>query len=117
MSCGSPVRSTYAVVPRALRLAELRYHLFGSGKVPVDLVDVVRPVDQLPLLVVERDEEVLRVHELADDLVDRPVELLHVLRRARQLRDAVQRALHLGGAACLLDAATTSSIARYEQLV
>ena len=36
-------------------------------KVFVDLVDVVGEVDELPLLVVEGDEEVVRVHQLADD--------------------------------------------------
>ena len=71
------------------------------GEVGVDVVDAVRPVDQLPLLVVDGDVEVLGVHELADDLVDRPVELLHVLSGARQLGDAVQRVLHLGGARLL----------------
>ena len=41
--------------------------------------------------------EVARVHELADDSVDRPVELLQVAGRARQLGDPVQGLLHLGG--------------------
>ena len=41
--------------------------------------------------------EVARVHELGDDTVDRPVELLQVAGRARQLGDPVQGLLHLGG--------------------
>ena len=65
------------------------------GNVGIDLVDVIGEADQLPLLVVERDVEVVRVHQLADDGVHRPVELLQVLRRARELGDAVERGLHL----------------------
>jgi hypothetical protein len=39
------------------------------------------------ILVVEGDVEVARDHQLADDGVHRPVELLQVLRRARELGD------------------------------
>ena len=94
ISCGSPVRSTYAGHPARLTAAELD-PLVRVGPVVVELVDPVGVVDQLPLLVVERDVEVVRVHQLADDGVHRPVELLQVLRRARELGDAVQRGLHL----------------------
>ena len=83
-------------MPRASAAAELLPPV-RIGEVGVDLVDVVRPVDQPALLVVERDIEVARVHELADDTVDRPVELLQVVGRARQLGDPVQGFLHLGG--------------------
>ena len=69
----------------------------GVGPIGIELVDVERPVDQLPPLVVERDVEVVRVHELADDAVDRGVERLHVLRGARRLGDAVQGVLDLLG--------------------
>ena len=58
------------------------------GPIDVHLVVPVGPVDQLPFLVVESNEEVPRVHELADDGVHGPVELLHVFCRARELRDA-----------------------------
>jgi hypothetical protein len=98
--------------PARVTLAELkplvRVRLFR-----IDRVDEVRPVDPLPLLVVERDEEVFGVHELSDDLVDRAVELLHVLGRARQLGDAVQGFLHL---LCVF-APHASSIARPERVV
>ena len=73
----------------------------GGRPVDVHLVLPVGPVDQLPLLVEERDEEVVGVHELADDGVHRPVELLHVLGRARELGDPVERRLHLLGAPSL----------------
>ena len=69
----------------------------GVRHIHLDLVDVVGPADQLALLVIEGDEEVVRVHQLADDRVHLPVELLHVLRRARQLGDAVQPGLNLLG--------------------
>ena len=71
--------------------------LVRVGDVLEDLVVVVRKVDPLPLLVVERDEEVVREHQLADDGLDGAVELLHVPGRAGQLGDAVQRGLHLVG--------------------
>jgi len=78
----------------------------GSGRDGVDgvieLVDVVGPADQLPVGVVQRDEAVVREHQLADDAVHRPVELLHVARRARELGDAVQRQLDLLRALTLL---------------
>ena len=83
-----------------LALAE-RIPLVGVRDVEVDLVDVVGPADQLPLVVVQRDEEVVRVHELADDGVHLAVELLHVLRRARELGDPVQRRLNPLGASAV----------------
>ena len=83
-------------MPRALAAAELLPPV-RIGEVGVDLVDVVRPVDQPALLVVEREIEVAGVHQLADDSVDRPVELLQVAGCARQLGDPVQSLLHLGG--------------------
>src|SRR5438067_6459403 len=91
---------------RAPRVAAAEFvSLVGVGDVEVDGVDVIREADPLALLVVERNEEVLRIHELPDDLVDRAVELLHVLGRARQLGNAVQGVLHPGGARLLcLDA-------------
>ena len=67
------------------------------GEVGGDLVDVVRPADQPALLVVEREIEVARVHELGDNTVDRPVELLQVAGCAGQLGDPVQGPLHLAG--------------------
>ena len=73
----------------------------GVRHVEVQLVDVVRPADQLPLLVIERDEEVARVHQLADHAVHGPVELLHVLCGARQLGDSVEPGLDLVGVAAL----------------
>ncbi len=82
--------------PRRFALAELE-PLVRIGEIELVLVDVVRPIDQAALLVVERDEDVPRVHELAYDGVDRPVELLHVLGSARELSDAIQSVLHLGG--------------------
>ena len=54
----------------------------------VDRVDVVREAERVPRLVVDGDEEVLGVHELADDAMDLHVEALHVLRRTRRLGDA-----------------------------
>ena len=68
------------------------------GEVGGQLIDVIGPADQLPLLVVERDEEVGRRHQVRDDGVHRSVELLHVLCRARELGDPVERGLHLLGA-------------------
>ena len=91
------MRSTYAVDPARVARAEL-IPLVGVRNIEIDLVDVVRPADQLPLLVIEGDEEVARVHQLADDRVHGAVELLHVLRRARQLGDSVERGLNLVGA-------------------
>ena len=73
----------------------------GVGRVGIELVDVERPVDQLPPVVVERDVEVVRVHEPADDAVYRRVELLHVVGGARRLGDAVEGVLDLLGAAAL----------------
>ena len=81
-------------------LAE-RLPLVRVGEVDVDLVDVIRPADQLPRVVVQRDEEVVRVHQRADDGVHLAIELLQVARRARKLGDPVQRRLNLLGAAAL----------------
>src|SRR5690349_3786410 len=66
------------------------------GEVVLLFVLDVRPADQLALFVPERDEEIPREHELPHDLVGRAVELLHVLRRARKLGNAVQGVLHPG---------------------
>ena len=77
-------------LPRPHRLPHVRV-----GDVLVHLVAVERPVHPLAFLVVQHDVEVLRVHELADDAVDLGVELLHVLRGARDLRDAVEGVLDL----------------------
>ena len=63
--------------------------------VVVHLVDEERVVHRLARFVVQDDVEVPRVHELADDRVDRPVELAHVLRRARRLGDPVEGCLDL----------------------
>ena len=73
----------------------------GVGPIGIQLVDVERPVDHLPSFVVERDEEVVRVHQLADDAVYRRVELLHIVGGARRLGDAVEGVLDLLGAAAL----------------
>jgi hypothetical protein len=85
------VRRYAPCLPRADRVPLVRIGEIVVG----DLVDVIGPVHELALLVVQGDIEVPRVHELADDLVDRAVELLHVLRGARELRDAVKRVLDL----------------------
>ena len=77
-----------------------RRHGLGRG---VDLVHAVGVRDQVGVRVVQRDVEVLRVHELADDGVDRPVELVDVLGRARRRRDAVERRLQLLGPLALRD--------------
>ena len=63
------------------------------GQVLVDRVDVVREVDGLAVRVVQGDVEVAGIHELADDLVDRAVEVVHVGGRAGRLGDAVERLL------------------------
>jgi hypothetical protein len=63
--------------------------------VQVDLVDVVREVDRLALLVVQRDVEVRGGHQFADDLVDGRVERRHIAGGAGRLGDAIQRALDL----------------------
>ena len=67
----------------------------GVGKIGIDLIAVEREVDQLALFVVQRDVEVVRVHQLADDLVDLGVERRHVLGCARRLGDAIQGGLDL----------------------
>ena len=95
-SCGSPVRRRTPSPPWP-RPRRTPSHWLGSGS-RVELVDVVRPADQLPVLVVQRDEEVVRVHELAHDGVHLAVELLHVLDRARELGDPEERRLHAFGA-------------------
>jgi hypothetical protein len=80
--------------PARLAAAELD-PLVRLGPIIVELVCPVGVVDQLSLVVVERDVEVVRVHQLADDAMHRPVELLHVPSRARELGDAVERGLHV----------------------
>ena len=67
------------------------------GNIGINLVAVEREVDQLPFFVVQRDVEVVRVHQLADDLVDLGVERGHVLGGARRLGDAIQGGLDLLG--------------------
>src|SRR5204863_4255484 len=52
--------------PSPLTIAELK-PFAGVGPIVVELVCPIRPVDQLPLLVVQRDEEVPRRHELPDN--------------------------------------------------
>ncbi len=59
----------------------------------VDRVHVVGEVDRLAIVVVERDVEVLGVHEPRDRLVDDAIELRQILGGARRLRDAVQGGL------------------------
>ena len=83
--------------PPGLTLAE-RIPPARVRDVDVDLVDVVGEADQLPLVVIERDEEVVREHELAHDGVHLAVELLHVPRRARELGDPVKGCLNALGA-------------------
>src|SRR5439155_23527490 len=84
--------------PPGLAFAE-RIPPMWIGEVAIEFVDVVRPADQLPLLVIEGDVEVVRVHQFADDGVYRPVELLQVPRRARQLRYAIEGVLNVLGSA------------------
>ena len=67
----------------------------GVGDVAVDLIHVVREVDRVAFRVIERDIEVVRVHQLADDRVDLPIEVLHVLGGARRLGDPVEGGLDL----------------------
>ena len=70
-------------------------------EVGVDRVDVVREVDRLALGVVQRDVEVLDIHESADDAVDGGVERRQVLRRAGRVGDAQERVLHALGLVAL----------------
>ena len=66
--------------------------------VEIDLVAIEREVDHLAPVVVEGYVEVVRVHELADDLVDRLVERGHVARCSGRFGDAVEDGLDpLGG--------------------
>ena len=90
------MRSTYAVVP--LPHPRRTHPTDRVRDVEVDLVDVVGEADQLPLVVIERDEEVVRVHEPTHDGVHLAVELLHVLCGARELGDPVERRLNPLGA-------------------
>src|SRR5258708_1280565 len=57
------------------------------------------------VVVVERDVEVLRIHELAHDPVDGRVEVAHVLDGARGVRDPVESGLQLLRALALADVA------------
>ena len=86
--------------PPRLPAAELDPRV-GVRPVDVHLVVPVGPVDQFPFLVVKRNEEVVGVHEFADDGVHRSVKVLHVLGRAREVGDPVERRLHLLGAPTL----------------
>src|SRR6266851_2046315 len=61
----------------------------------IDLVDVVWKGDQVGRFVVQRDVEVLRRHELADDLVDRGEQVLESRRAHRHLGNAIGRGLQL----------------------
>jgi hypothetical protein len=83
------VRGQSPGLPRPHRLPDVRI-----GKLGIDLVHEERPIHRLPLLVIEHDVEVVRVHQLTDDAVDLGVELPHVLRGARRLRDPVQGSLN-----------------------
>ncbi len=85
-----------ARVPHAERFPDRRV-----GQVGVDRVDVVREVDGLPLVVVQRDVRVLGVHQLADDAVNRRVERRHVVGGTGRRGDPVQRGLDLFGALVL----------------
>ena len=92
------------VRPQQLRLPGSQHVGRGSARVPdaerlphvrvrnvvVELVDVVRPADALALLVVERDEEVRRVHQLADDRVHRTVKSGEIARGGRCFGNAVK---------------------------
>jgi hypothetical protein len=69
--------------------------------VQVDLVAVEGVIHQAAPIVVQRDIEVLGVHQLADDLVNGGVERDHVLRRAGGLGDPVEGALHPFGSRVL----------------
>src|SRR5438034_138269 len=87
-------------------------HVFGEAlaellgrKVGVVFVDEVREAEHAAGGVVQRDVEVLGRHQLADDAVDRPEQLLQVPRRLRRLRDAKGGELDLVGAPALGDVA------------
>src|SRR3990172_3238922 len=67
----------------------------GVGDVGIQLVHVVGVVEQLALLVVERDVEVLGVHQLAHDGVHGRIELGHLVDRAGGVGDAVEGVLDL----------------------
>jgi hypothetical protein len=67
----------------------------GVRPVLIDCVDVESEVDLPTLVVVQGDVHVLGIQERAEDLVDAPVELVEVLRAAREVGDAIQRGLRL----------------------
>src|SRR5207245_4818790 len=66
----------------------------GRGR-GIDLVDEVWKGDQVGQLVVQRNVEVLRRHQLAHDLVDRGEQFLESRRAHRHLGNAIGRGLKL----------------------
>ncbi len=82
------VRCRPGRVARAHRLPQL-----GVGDVVVDRIDVVGKAQRVPLGVVERDVQVLGVHQLADHAVHALVELLLVEGGSRHLGDPMERHL------------------------
>ena len=82
------VRRRAPGIPDAERLPQV-----GVRDVGVDRVHVVREVDRLALVVVERDIEVLGRHQRPDGRVDLAIEGLEVARRAGGFGDAVERGL------------------------
>jgi len=77
-------------------------HVFGDAAAEpagcrgrVDLVDVIWKGEQFRRFVVERDVDIFRGHQLADDLVDGGEQFVESRRAHRHLGDAIRRRLQL----------------------
>jgi len=94
-------------LPGAQHVFREAFAEFARRNVPrrVVLVHEVGEFEPIVLRVVERHVEILRRHQLADDLVDRAQQLLEGVGRVRGVGDAVHRVLHALGPASRRDVA------------
>jgi hypothetical protein len=87
------------ITPR-VRLSPIRaagYSCSGSTRAQVLFVGVVDEAQAVARAVVQRDQEIARVHQRADDVVDAPQGVLHVQPRGREVGHGVQRGLQARG--------------------
>ena len=74
----------------------------GSG---IGFIDEIRKAQQLRLRIVERDVEVSRIHQLADDVVNGGIKLLQILGRLAAGGDGVKSGVQFLGALLIGDVA------------
>src|SRR3546814_2913437 len=86
-----------------MRISDWSSDVCSSDLLRIVGIDEPRETDDVGGLVVQRDIEVLRRQQRADDLVDAPIQIVHVAGGMRGLRDMQQGCLQLLCALALTD--------------